>query len=64
MIERRRLAESLEMVLVVEPNLDIVTDNMVSEWGSTPYPQLSVLLAHLKFLCSRLWNDVNCSTTY
>ena len=52
MIERRRLAESLEMVLVVEPNLDIVTDNMVSEWGSTPYPQLSVLLAHLKFLYS------------
>lgn len=47
---KKRLVETLEMKLVVEPNLDIVTDNMVSEWGSVPYPELSVLLVHLKFL--------------
>lgn len=47
---RKKLAESLEMALVVEPNLGIVTDNMVSEWGGVSYPQLSVLLVHLKFL--------------
>ena len=49
---KRKLSESLEMVLVVEPNLGIVTDNMVAEWGGAPYPQLSVLLVHLKFLAS------------
>jgi len=51
-MKRRRLSETLELQLVVEPNLEIVTDNMVSEWGSVPYPQLSVLLVHLKFLYS------------
>ena len=49
---KKRLSESLEMALVVEPNLDIVTDNMIAEWGSVPYPELSVLLVHLKFLSS------------
>jgi DNA-binding ferritin-like protein len=49
---KRRLVETLEMALVVEPNLGIVTDNMVSEWGGVPYPELSVLLVHLKFLAS------------
>lgn len=47
---KKRLIETLEMALVVEPNLDIITDNMVSEWGSVSYPQLSVILVHLKFL--------------
>lgn len=47
---KRRLVETLEMKLVVEPNLDIVTDNMIAEWGAVPYPELSVLLVHLKFL--------------
>lgn len=51
-MSRKRLVETLEMALVVEPNLDIVTDNMVSEWSSAPYPELSVLLVHLKFLSS------------
>ena len=50
MSKKKRLAESLEMVLVVEPNIDIVTDNMVAEWSSTPYPQLSVLLVYLRHL--------------
>lgn len=47
---KRRLVETLEMALVVEPNLGIVTENMVAEWGGVPYPELSVLLANLKFL--------------
>lgn len=51
-MKNKRLVESMELALVVEPNLDIVTDNMVSEWGTVPYPQLSVLLVHLKFLAS------------
>ena len=49
---KKRLVETLEMALVVEPNLDIVTENMVSEWGGVPYPELSVLLVHLKFLAA------------
>jgi DNA-binding ferritin-like protein len=49
---KKRLVETLEMALVVEPNLNIVTDNMVSEWGGCPYPELSVLLVHLKFLAA------------
>ena len=47
---KKRLVETLEMALVIEPNLDIVTDNMVAEWGSVPYAQLSVLLVHLRYL--------------
>ena len=47
---KKRLTETLEMALVVEPNLDIVTENMVSEWGGVPYPELSVLIVQLKFL--------------
>jgi DNA-binding ferritin-like protein len=50
MMKRRRLTESFEMALVVEPNIDIITDNMISEWGGTPYSELSVLLAHLEYL--------------
>lgn len=49
---KKKLAETLEMALVVEPNIDIVTDNMCSEWGAVPYPQLSVILVNLKFLAS------------
>jgi DNA-binding ferritin-like protein len=49
---KRRLSETLEMAIVVEPNLDIMTDNMVAQWGSTPYAQLSVALVHLKFLAA------------
>jgi DNA-binding ferritin-like protein len=47
---KRKLVETLEMAIVVEPNMDIITDNMISEWGGVPLPQLSVLLAHLKYL--------------
>lgn len=51
-MKKRRLVETLEMSLAVEPNLDIITNNMVAEWGSVKYPELSVLLVHLKFLAS------------
>lgn len=49
---KKRLVETLEMALVVEPNTNIVVDNMVAQWGNVPYPQLSVLLVHLKFLAA------------
>lgn len=47
---KRRLSESAEVLLTVEPNLHIVTENMMAEWGGLPYTELSVVLAHLKFL--------------
>ena len=50
MIRKKKLTESMEFILTIEPNLHIITDNMMAEWGSTPYPQLSVLLVHLKYL--------------
>jgi len=49
---RKRLAESMEMVLTIEPNLQVLTDNMIAEWGGTPYPQLSVALVYLKYLAA------------
>ena len=50
MIRKKKLTESMEFILTIEPNLHIIADNMMAEWGSTPYPQLSVLLVHLKYL--------------
>ena len=50
MIRKKKLTESMEFILAIEPNLHIITDNMMAEWGGTPYPQLSVLLVHLKYL--------------
>lgn len=47
---KKKLSESMEVVLSIEPNLTIITDNMIAEWGGIPYAELSVLLAHLKFL--------------
>lgn len=47
---KKRLNESMEMILTVEPNLSIVTENMIAEWGNVPYPQLSVAMVYLKFL--------------
>lgn len=37
-------------VVMVEPNISILTDNMVAEWGNIPYPHLSVVVVHLKYL--------------
>lgn len=47
---KKRLSESMEMMMTIEPNLQVLTDNMLSEWGGTPYCQLSVALVHLKYL--------------
>lgn len=33
-----------------DQNVAIVFDNMVSEWGGLPCPELSVVLVHLRFL--------------
>jgi DNA-binding ferritin-like protein len=50
---KKRLAESFEVqIMVGDSNLPIMVDNMCSEWGGVPYPQLSVLLVHLKFLAA------------
>lgn len=38
--------------MTIEPNLHIMTDNMIAEWGGTPYAQLSVVLVHLKYLAA------------
>ena len=46
----KRLVESLEMAIVVAPNMDIITDNMIAEWGGVQLPQLSVMLVHLRYL--------------
>jgi DNA-binding ferritin-like protein len=51
-MKKKRLAESMELVLSVEPNLHVLTEHMVSEWGGIPYPQLSVVLVHLKYLAA------------
>ena len=37
-------------VVAVEPNINILTDNMIAEWGHVPYAGLSVVLSHLKYL--------------
>ena len=47
-MKKRKLFENVQ--IVIDPNLHIVVDNLCSEWGNLPYPQLSVLLVHLKFL--------------
>lgn len=49
-MKKRSLKESFELALVIEPNTDIVVDNMVAEWGGNPYAQISVMLAYLEFL--------------
>lgn len=46
----KKLTESMEMVLTIEPNLIVMTDNMIAEWGGAPYAELSVVLVHLKYL--------------
>lgn len=47
---KKRLSESMEMMLTIEPNIHVFTENMLSEWGGTPYAQLSVVLVQLKYL--------------
>lgn len=49
-MKKKKLSESMEVMLTVEPNLNIMTENMLSAWGGIPYAELSVILVHLKFL--------------
>jgi DNA-binding ferritin-like protein len=49
-MRRRSLRESFELALVIEPNTNVVVDNMIAEWGGNPYSQISVLLVYLEFL--------------
>jgi DNA-binding ferritin-like protein len=46
-----KLKES-QVLVVIEPNHDIIFDNMMAEWKGLPYCQLSVVLSHLKFLAT------------
>lgn len=49
-MKRKRLIETLAIQIAVPDNSDsILLDNMLSQWGSTRYAQLSVLLVHLRF---------------
>lgn len=47
---RKNINEDMHVLVVAEPNHGIVIENMMAEWGSVPYAQLSVVLVHLKFL--------------
>ena len=46
----KKLLETLQIQLIVDPNTSIVVDNMISEWGAVPYAPLSVVLVNLRFL--------------
>lgn len=46
----KKLTELLHVQLISEPNVGIVTDNMISQWNSVNLPELSVLLVQLNYL--------------
>lgn len=47
----RRLIETLEIQIAVpDPGYGVGLENMLAEWGATPYAELAVLLVHLRFL--------------
>jgi DNA-binding ferritin-like protein len=49
----KKLKENFhQMLVVVEPNHDVILDNMMAEWGGLSYSQLSVVLVYLKFLAT------------
>lgn len=50
--KKRKLVKEMfgEVEVSSDPNISIVFDNMVSEWGALPYAELSVLLVHLRYL--------------
>ena len=50
MKSKRKLSEDVQVLVVTEPNHDIIFENMMAEWGGLQYSQLSVLLVYLKFL--------------
>lgn len=47
----KKLVEMMEFQLVpADPQAMIGVDNMLTEWGNVPNPQLSVMLVHLRHL--------------
>lgn len=56
-MKKKSLKETVQVLIAVEPNLGIMVDNMVAEWGGIPYAQLSVVLVHLKFLAELHQNN-------
>lgn len=51
-MRKKSLKEAVQVLVVSEPNHDVILDNMMSEWGGMPYSQLSVVLVYLKFLAT------------
>lgn len=49
---KKTIRENMQVLVVSEPNHDVILDNMMAEWGGLPYAQLSVVLAHLKYLAT------------
>ena len=49
-MRKKHLKETVQVLVSVEPNVGIIFDNMVAEWGGIPYAQLSVVLVYLKYL--------------
>jgi len=48
----KKVNENMQVLIVTEPNQEIMLDNMMAEWGGLPYSQLSVVLVYLKFLAA------------
>ena len=48
---KKRLVESMEMAVVsTSLNLEIIFENVVSEWRGIPYSELSTLLGYLVYM--------------
>lgn len=53
MMSKKRLIETLAIQIAVpDPTNGIFLENMMAQWGSTPYAQLSILLVHLKYVAT------------
>ena len=50
MTNKKKVKEGVQVLVVAEPNHEVILDNMMAEWGGIPYSQLSVILVYLKFL--------------
>lgn len=47
---KKKLLESFEAKLAINPTINLAVDKMVAEWGAAPYAELSVLLVWLRYL--------------
>jgi len=52
MKRKKNISEMTGIVVTLEPNTNIVVDNMLAEWSDAPFAQLSVAMVHLKYLYS------------